>query len=170
MKIVDTNVAIVANGKSEQASEDLVEKCIDALMEIRREGGLVVDDNGLIFEEYAKNLSFSGQPGTGDMFMKWVFDNQWKTEVCERRAITPLRNDKRMFEEFPTAPALTDFDASDRKFVAVANAGDPKHPILEAVDFKWWGWKDALAEEGITVIFLDEEAAEAGYNQHLSNG
>jgi hypothetical protein len=170
MKIVDTNVPIVANGHSAQASEELVEKCIDALMQITREGGLVLDDNGLIFEEYSRNLNFSGQPGTGDAFMKWVHDNQWNPEFCERRSITPLFNDSRGFEEFPTAPALAQFDASDQKFVAVANASEPKHPILEAVDFKWWGWKDALAQEGIIVVFLDEDAAQAGYEQHLANG
>lgn len=163
--LVDTNVAIVANGRSEQADDSLVEKCIDALLQITHKGGLVIDECGLIFEEYGKNLSFSGQPGTGDLFMKWVHDYQWNTDFCERRAITE-RNDERMFDEFPDAPALKDFDRSDRKFVATANAGNPKMPILEAVDFKWWGWKDALAEEDIAVFFLDEKAAEAGYKKH----
>lgn len=70
----------------------------------------------------------------------------------------------------PVAEALRDFDRSDRKFVAVANAAAPKRPILEAVDFKWWGWREALAAEGIEVIFLDEAAAAAGYRQHLGAG
>lgn len=168
--LVDTNVPIVANGKSEQADDSLVEACIDAILELTRKGGLVVDDGGLIFEEYRQNLSFSGQPGTGDAFMKWVHDHQWNLDYCERRPITLLEGDDRVFAEFPIAAALQEFDASDRKFVAVANATEPKRPILEAVDFKWWGWKDALAVEGIEVIFLDEAAAEAGYLEHIGNG
>ena len=32
--LVDTNVAIVANGKSRQADESLVEDCIDAILEV----------------------------------------------------------------------------------------------------------------------------------------
>lgn len=166
--LVDTNVAIVANGNSEQANDSLVEKCIDVLLDITRNGGLVVDGGGLIFEEYRSNLSLSGQPGTGDLFLKWVHDHQWNSEFCERRTITE-RNDERMFEEFPNSVALMNFDRSDRKFVAVANAADPKRPIIEAVDFKWWGWRNALAAEGIAVVFLDEAAAEAGY-QKGANG
>lgn len=163
--LIDTNVAIVSNGKSPQASADLVMACIDALVELTRAGGLVIDEGGLIFDEYRQNLSLRGQPGTGDIFMKWVHDNQWNSEMCERRTIT-ARSDERMFEEFPNSAALQDFDRSDRKFVAVANARTPKRPILEAVDFKWWGWRTALATEGIEVVFLDPVAAEDGYRQH----
>ena len=167
--VVDTNVPIVANEKSPQADDFLVERCIDALLELTRRGGLVLDDGGLIFEEYRQNLSLSGQPGTGDAFMKWVHDHQWLEDLCERRSITTLANDPRGFAEFPDSAALADFDASDRKFVAVANAGNLKRPVLEAVDFKWWGWKDALAAEGIDVVFVDDDAAEAGYQAHLGD-
>lgn len=168
--VVDTNVAIVANGNSEQAADALVEQCIDAILELTQNGGLVMDDGDRIYEEYRQNLSLSGQPGTGDMFMKWVHDFRWQAEFCERREINCLDEAEQAFLEFPEAEALKEFDRSDRKFVAVANAGEPKHPIIEAVDFKWWGWKDALAAEGIEVIFLDEAAAEAGYQEHLGNG
>lgn len=167
--LVDTNVAIVANGKSEQADDSLVEKCINAILEVTHKGGLVIDEAGFIFEEYRQNLSLSGQPGTGDAFMKWVHDHQWNPKFCERRTITLLAKNGRVFEEFPAAAALAKFDLSDRKFVAVANAATPKRPILQAVDFKWWGWKDALAAEGIMVIFLDEAKAEAGYKKHIRN-
>ena len=46
---------------------------------------------------------------------------------------------------------------SDRKFVAVANAHPAKPPILQSTDSKWWGWKEALQEVGITVHFLCPE-------------
>jgi len=167
LRLVDTNVAIVANGNSEQATENLPERCIDALLEITKNGGLVMDDGGRIFEEYMNKLNLAGRPGMGDSFLKWVHDHQWNPNWCEMRTLTCLDEDEQEFEEFPAHPKLEDFDVSDRKFVATANAGDPKAEILQAVDFKWWEWKDALAEVGIKVVFLDEVAAEQGYQNHL---
>ena len=58
------------------------------------------------------------------------------------------------YDEFPNHQGLINFDLSDRKYIAVANAHHEKPPILQATDSKWWGWKDALAEAGITVHFL----------------
>jgi len=165
---VDTNVAIVANGKSTQASDDLVEKCIDAIQRLTTDGGLVLDHEDRIFDEYRKNLSLRGQPGTGDQFMKWVHDHRWMNEFCELREIKCLDESDQVYAEFPDSEGLKDFDVSDRKFVAVANAG-PQCPILQAVDFKWWGWREALSAVGIEVVFLDPEAAEAGYNKHAGN-
>ena len=162
--LVDTNVAVVANGKDNHP-DPLVEKCIDAIVQITQGGGLVLDDADRIFSEYRNNLSLKGQPGTGDAFVKWVNDNQWNVEKCERRAVTCLDEQEQLFEEFPKSEALLDFDRSDRKFVAVANTGK-RCPILQAVDFKWWGWKEALAECGIRVVFIDEKAAEAGHLHH----
>src|SRR2546423_13876500 len=115
--VVDTNVAIVANGRSPQATDELVEKCIDALVEITKDGGLVIDDDGRIFDEYRQNLSFSGRPGTGDMFFRWVHDHQWRPELCERRQLTCRDEAEQIFEEFPASPQLDNFDRSDRKFV-----------------------------------------------------
>jgi hypothetical protein len=165
--LVDSNVPIVANGRSAQTNDDLVEKCIDALLEITRHGGIVLDSEDRIFDEYRDNLSLSGQHGTGDAFMKWVHDHRWNEQWCELRSITCTDESNQIFAEFPDHQGLRDFDVDDRKFVATANAGKPC-PILQAVDFKWWGWKDALAEVGIRVCFLDEAAAEAGYREHLA--
>ena len=64
---------------------------------------------------------------------------------------------------------MKNFDLSDRKFVAVANAHQEKPPILEGTDSKWWGWKDALAEVGIKVVFLDEAYILQKYNQKFPN-
>jgi hypothetical protein len=58
------------------------------------------------------------------------------------------------FLEFPVDRALKNFDRSDRKFVAVALAHPERPPILQAVDSKWWGFKDALNRNGVRVEFL----------------
>lgn len=165
--VVDTNVPITANGKSTQADDALTEKCIDALLEITARGGLVLDDEDRIFEEYRHKMSLSGQPGTGDMFLKWVHDHRYNPTYCELRSITCTDEDNQIFQEFPDHQDLANFDVSDRKFVAVANASDPKAPILQAVDSKWWGWKDALLACGIVVRFIDDAAAEAAYRKKM---
>jgi hypothetical protein len=58
------------------------------------------------------------------------------------------------YEEFPDHPGLADFDPSDRKFVAAANAHPDRPPILQATDSKWWGWSEALEACGLSVVFL----------------
>ena len=61
--IVDTNVAVVANGRAEQASEECVETCIDRLLQINSgEVKLALDDQRRIIQEYRQNLSPDGQP------------------------------------------------------------------------------------------------------------
>jgi hypothetical protein len=156
--VVDTNVAEVANdavktpANNNLRSLECIDACVEALLTITREGHLVLDSLGLIFEEYGRRLSFAGQPGTGDLFMKWVNDHQWDTTLCTRVDIT--LHDGRGFDEFPVDNDLSTFDWDDRKFVAVAAAHGGSPRILQAVDYKWAKWSDALKAAGITVRFL----------------
>lgn len=69
------------------------------------------------------------------------------------------------YDEFPDHDDLNDFDNSDRKFIAVANAHPAKPPVLQATDSKWWGWKDALNEVGITVQFLCPDYVASKYQE-----
>jgi len=154
--LVDTNVPIIANRALDPAHipDDLmgcVLSCIEAIEHVVKKGGLVMDSGDEIFDEYHHKLSLKGQPGVGDKFMKWVHDNRWGFPEADRVTITKNGDS---YNEFPDHDGLTDFDISDRKFIAVSNAHPGKPPILQAVDSKWWGWKDALAEAGITVNFL----------------
>ncbi len=70
--------------------------------------------------------------------------------------ITPIDHGA-SFDEFPTDPELNDFDADDRKFVAVALAHQQKPPILQAVDAAWWKIKDILLRNGVNIEFLCED-------------
>ncbi|MBI5446419.1 MAG: hypothetical protein HY900_35045, partial [Deltaproteobacteria bacterium] len=151
--VVDTNVGIAANEKS-SASLTCVLTCVAALREVMTSGHIVIDDSWRIIGEYKRELLPDGQPGVGDLFLKWVLTNQWNPDRCTMVSITPKADDPEDFEEFPVHKGLTKFDRSDRKFVAVAAAHPAAPPILEATDSKWWGWKGALAECGIEVRFL----------------
>lgn len=172
--IVDTNVLVVANRtlQPDIPSEeyDCICACIEAVEHvINKNDCLVIDDQNEIFDEYRNNLSLVGVPGVGDRFMKWVFDNCWGFPEANRvKIIKTERGDS--YEEFPDTtkhPGLKEFDRSDRKFVAVANAHYQKPPILQATDSKWWGWRNALAEAGITVLFLCQEYIETKYSEKI---
>ena len=153
--IVDTNVAVVANGRAEQASEECVETCIDRLLQINSgEVKLALDDQRRIIQEYRQNLSPDGQPGIGDVFLKWVETNWANPQRCDLVPITPVGNSENDFEEFPTDPELNDFDPDDRKFIAVALVHPEKPPILQAVDSRWLDFRDALRQNSVTVEFI----------------
>ena len=153
--IVDTNVVVVANGRSEQASANCVDTCGDRLEEIMRGDAKLVLDNGwIILGEYLRNLRSSGEPGAGDNFLRWILMN--KDQRCDLVPITPVDGSENDFEEFPDDPALNDFDPDDRKFIAVAVAHPEKPPILQAVDSQWWDFRDVFRRNGITVEFICE--------------
>jgi len=163
--VVDTNVPLAANNKAD-ASPDCILKCVEALTEIMADKQTLVIDNGWrIIREYMNKLSQSGQPGVGDRFLKWVLINLANPSRCMQVAITPRADDKDHFEEFPDDPDLASFDRADRKFVAVACAHLERPPILQALDTKWWGWKEALERVGVTVTFLCQDEIQMRYEQ-----
>ena len=154
--IVDTNVAVVANGQSPQASPNCIDTCINRVERIiRGEEKLVLDNRWIILSEYMRNLRSSGEPGAGDRFLLWLLRN--KDTQCDLVSITPIDGSENAFEEFPDDPALDGFDPADRKFIAVACAHSERPPILQAVDSKWLNFRDAFPENGITVEFICQE-------------
>jgi hypothetical protein len=150
--VIDTNVLQVANGNAPQADPTCVLATIDRLESVRRHEIVCLDISELILQEYiAQRFSFAGQPGAGDAFFKWIFDNQANQQHCEQVLITPRHDDHTNFDEFPDDPALAGFDRSDRKFVAVALASSNNPTVLNAVDSDWRLFGDALAANGVTV-------------------
>lgn len=150
--IVDTNVLVVANRRTPQASPQCILNCIQSLEEIRQGKILVLDDRWLMVKEYMKNVSSSGQPGIGDAFLKWILTNQGNPKRCQLVRITEVSENN--FLEFPKDAALEGFDLSDRKFVAVALVHPEKPPILNAVDSDWKNLENQLARHGIKIDFL----------------
>lgn len=152
--VVDTNVVVVANGRSEQASSDCVETCGERLEEIMRgEVKLALDNRWIILREYMQNLRSNGAD-VGDRFLGWLLAN--KDYRCDLVAITPIDGSDNVFEEFPDDPALDNFDPDDRKFIAVACAHPEKPSVLQAVDSQWWNFRDAFRRNDVTVEFICE--------------
>lgn len=152
--VVDTNVPIIANGKS-HADPACVIACLDVLLDVRSDGMIVLDDAMRILNEYMDHLSLAGEPGAGDAFMKWAWSVQADDNQCERVRLTPrYENGADDFAEFPDDPDLATFDRSDRKFVAAALASHREPVILNAVDSDWAESHEALARNGLTIRFL----------------
>lgn len=153
--VVDTNVPVVANQRSGQASPICVNSCIAKIENIMKNGKIAVDDQWLIVKEYRTNLNLNNQQLVGNRFLRWVLTNLRNGNKCDQVSITSINpNDPTQFKEFPSDRRLKKFDPSDRKFVAVSLVHPRKPPILQAVDTKWWEFKDILKENQVTVEFL----------------
>jgi hypothetical protein len=152
--VVDTNVAVVANRQSPQASPHCVLACVDALQRIVKYEKILIDDKNLILQEYLHSLSLAGQPGMGNAFFKWLWDNQANIDKCEKIVIHPKNGREDTFTEFPNDPELARFDRSDRKFVAIAIASGRSPSILNAVDSDWWDYRAELKKHGVKIEFL----------------
>lgn len=167
--IVDTNVPINANRVKEVANmpadlRDCVLRCVIAIDHVIHNGGFVIDSGDEIYKEYLNNLSFCENDGIGSAFMKWVHDNRWSLPESDRVNISSNGDS---YDEFPDHEGLAEFDRSDRKFVAVANAHPEKPPILQSTDSKWWGWKEPLEEVGINVCFLCPEFVKTKFAEKM---
>jgi hypothetical protein len=165
--VVDTNVATTANAANPAASLDCVAASGRALQAVMRSGHLFVDQGGLVVAEYRANLSAAGQPGPGDAFLKWVLTNEWGGLRVTRVSLTPRDDDPEDFLELRPPPAGISYDRSDRKFLALSAAYPEHPPILQSLDSKWWGWRDALAAVGVSVHFLCEKEIAAKYRQKM---
>ena len=150
--VMDTNVAVVANGKAEQANKECVGECIARLSKLRNECLLLLDYKNLILDEYRKNLHPSGQPGPGDSFFKWLFENQANPKYCRRVYIN--LSPRSWLCGIPNRSKTISFDQDDRKFVAVALASGTNPKILNASDTDWWLHRNALQEHGIEVDII----------------
>jgi len=124
-------------------------QCERRLTDIRSGERIALDTNYEILSEYFRKQNRSGQPGPGDAFAKWAFDNQWIAEHCDLVEITPAGDGS--YREFPADQRLADFDLDDRKFVAVSVVHPERPPILNAVDSDWSDFLGPLAENGIKV-------------------
>lgn len=166
--VVDTNVAATANGNNADASADCVLASARALQRVMSHGHVYLDDSGAIVAEYRRNLSATGQPGAGDIFLKWLLTHEWSEDRVTRVRITPKVDDPTDYEELPAPPGGTSYDPSDRKFLAVSLAHGSRPSILQSMDSKWWGWRQALEAHGVTIRFLCPAEIEAKYHQKIT--
>lgn len=148
-RVVDTNVAIVANGRNTNASIDCRRSAVKFLNWLCTKGRVILDLDGAIQEEYRTYLRPGGQPGVGDRFFQMILHSApSRVERIElpRDALTGE------FLDFPNDPSLATFDKSDRKFAAAARKSGA--PVCNATDSDWLIHKAPLNANGISVVFL----------------
>lgn len=147
--VIDTNVAIVANGINTHASKQCQLNCIETLSDIteQKRSKVAIDSLGLIVDEYSRHLSYSGQPGVGDLFFKYIHDHHYDEEFVLRVTINKS-DENRGFIELPE----NDLDPSDQKFLATAVVSRSK--IINATDGDWAEHGQLLELLGIEVSQL----------------
>lgn len=165
--IIDTNVLLIANGSHQDVSDACMKKCIERLVHQKEQGITVIDDCFHILREYQKK-TYPNQPkGIGDVFLKWLLQNQRNLAHVEQVTITEIEENR--YSEFPNEELETLFDPPDRKFAAVSNAHPQKPPILQAADCKWLDWWESLENHGIAVDFLCPDEACQFYTDKFPN-
>jgi len=153
--VIDTNVGVVANGKSRQADVACQLACVKKLEECvnilnnKKQGFVVIDSGNEIFEEYKSHFNFAGQPGAGDMFFKVLDQRRFSTNNCEQVEIN--KDTEWGYEEFPHDEDLRYFDRSDRKFVAVAKSSLNSPVILNATDSDWRTHRESLEKYDVRI-------------------
>ena len=151
--VVDTNVPIVANGRSDskEARVPAIECRIAAVQFLQRliaSGRLVLDLAGDIQAEYRRYLKPTGQPGVGDRFYQIAL--QSAPHLIER--VDLLKRADGEYASLPQSLINAGFDPSDRKFAALAR--QEGIPIYNSTDSDWIEAAAVLAEESIEVRHL----------------
>jgi hypothetical protein len=147
---VDTNVAVVANGRPDPQDQRPPSipcriAAVTFLTELVKNGTVLLDDEGAIQAEYRNHLNPSGAPGVGDRFYQEVLHSAPK--VVERVGL-PRRHDGE-YEDLPQALIDVGFDPSDRKFAALACKEGV--PVQNATDSDWIEHANTLANAGVQV-------------------
>lgn len=161
--IVDTNVILVANGRHPGVTAACVAACQHWLVRIMDEGRIALDDGFALLGEYQHKADAQRGDGVGDAFLRWALHHRDDAARCDRIALLP--HAVRRYAAFPDDPDLSDFDAADRMFVALARTHPEQPDILQAADSKWLDWAPALARHGVRVRFLCE-ADTHRFHQH----
>jgi hypothetical protein len=151
--VVDTNVPIVANGRSEPGhprppSINCRIAAVRFLETILRSGTILIDLAGEIQAEYRTYLNAEGQPGVGDRFYQLVINSM--PNRIER--IDLVKGSDGEYTDLPQQLILANFDRSDRKFAALAKRGGAQ--VANATDSDWLIHIVTLKNNGIVVNFI----------------
>lgn len=169
--IVDSNVPLLAGTPVSKIPHDQAEAAricnafIKDLIE-NVDSKIVLDASWEILREYGRAINVCGRgPNTGKIFYRWVCANIRHMDAND--LVVLHKDDQNSFEEYPKHKGLKNFDPSDRKFIALANAHPEHPPIVQGTDCKWWGIRIALEECGIHVRFLCEAYIKQKFEQKI---
>jgi hypothetical protein len=150
VRVVDTNVAVVANGRRTNASLECRLRSVDALGRLVEGGCVVIDSVGRILDEYDRHLRPEEQPGVGDRFYRHVLDNRGNGRRV-RLVDTAHRRANALQEAFERG-TLAAFDRSDRVFALCAVVA--RAPVTTAKDSDWVEHEAGLRTCGVRIEFV----------------
>ena len=157
--VVDTNVLVVANGNNDQADHKCELACIEMLEGATKGKQIVLlDASNLIMDEYEGYCSYSGEPGVGDMFFKFLHDHQYSANSIARVPIQTTPDKEGGFANLPP----NSFHKNDRKFLAVAKAGDGR--VVNATDSHWSEHAAFIDSMGVCVCELCRQCLKQAEN------
>lgn len=146
--VIDTNVAIVANGNEANVTIDCRLATVELLVNAYNNGKIFLDSAGEMQKEYRRHLAPRGAPGVGDRFYLEVLNSHPDRIV---RIEVPKREDGQ-HEDLPQSIIDAGFDPSDRVFAAVAKKAGAE--LFNAVDTDWLEHRDVIEANGISLTFL----------------
>ena len=151
--VVDTNVAIVANGRgihggAKAPSLACRMAAVEFLQGLVQSGKFFLDVAGDIQAEYRRHLLPVGQPGVGDRFYLEVINSN--PAVVERVILQRLENGE--YQILPDLIIKSTFDPSDRKFAALAIQTGSR--VVNAVDSDWIHHRELLLNSGVKLKLL----------------
>ena len=151
--VVDTNVLIVANERDDTPADLKCElACIKMLQEAKSgKQTVLLDASNLIMDEYSRHCSHSGKP-TGNAFYKFLNDYEHSRKNIIHIPIQETPDEDGGFANLPP----NSFHKNDRKFLAVAKAGDGR--VVNATDSHWSEHADFINSIGVQVIELCRSA------------
>lgn len=152
--VIDTNVAIAANGRNTHACLRCQLACVEFLEELtapKSKKVIFLDESDLLLTEYKPHLNFNGQPGVGDAFYKFLHDNKYHGKRLQLVSITKNDDADLGFDELP----INQVDPSDRKILAIALVGRAR--IVNALDTDWDEQSEFVAELGLNIQQLCPE-------------
>ncbi len=163
--IIDANVMILAGTPVRSIPNDMLycyEKCVDYIEQFMDDNnGVFLDAQGEILKEYENSFRNNEYPNMSTEFLKWALVH---AEFVALNEIEP-----NVYIPYPDNAKLKGFDPSDRKYIALAYKHPQKPDIIEGTDSKWWGIKQELADNGITLVFIDEEYISKKYRKKMIN-
>ena len=108
--------------------------------------------------EYKTDRSHSGVPGVGDMFFKFLHDHQYSANSIARVPIQTTPDKEGGFANLPP----NSFHKNDRKFLAVAEAGNGR--VVNAVDSDWKEHDAFINSIGVQVLELCSQCLKQAEN------
>ena len=146
--VVDTNVLIVANGNNEQADPECELACIETLQGAKSgKQTVLLDTSNLIMDEYNRRCSHSGKLA-GNAFFKFLHDYEHSRNNVIHIPIQETPDENGGFANL----LPNSFHKNDRKFLAVAKAGDGR--VVNATDSHWSEHADFIKSMGVCVCEL----------------